>query len=404
MSASAVVRPWEEQWQVWRPVRKSSVFTLEQSGELEALRISEEACVAIPARLVVVVPVWVEAADDDTAREIARLEIEMKGLASGERLMTDVEVAILKRQDGRVLVRGLIYPADWPGSLRALKGSRFLPSPLLVACGGDAAVHLWRELDDLVAVVVWKDQVVCWETTHWPAGQEEVASWLQCLMIQLDEELKFHEPFQLKEWFGVFSEVPETFRRDSSLGDDDREKGPAVKVEISSGNWLPAAMRELRLGKQKRLGLLRLAAAALALVVCLVAVFVVMNVRMSWRIQEADREIARLEAETAPLSAIAAQWTRVESSVDERFHPLEILREVVGAMPPEGLRLTVFQMSVDRVLIEGEAANVSAATEFFRAIQTDSKSELLWEMTPPALQPNNTARFAITGGRAANGK
>lgn len=400
---NTIVRPWRDEWQLWRSPKKAVGLVLEQSGPLETLRTPESSCCAIPARMVVSVPFWVEASDVDAAREIALLEVEMKGLASGERLGTDVEISILKSDEGRAMVRADIYPADWPGSLAALKGSRFLPSPMLATLGVDA-VHLWRELDDLVAVVVWDGQVVCWETTHWPNETAAVASWLQCLMIQLEDELKLPEPFQLKEWFGIFAEVPQMFKRVAFFGDADCDKGPSPKPEAPPGRWLPAAARRLRIDRQQRSRTMRIAGLVLAVLAVAGATLVALNLRLDWQLREVDREIVRLEAEVEPSYRIASRWNDLEVAVDERFHPLEILRDIVGAISPTGVRLTVFQMSVDRVLVEGEAENVSAATAFFRAVQADSKSGLHWEMAAPALQPNNTARFAITGVRETDGQ
>ncbi len=394
---NSVVRPWNDEWQLWKSGKKAGAFVLEQSSSLEKLKLPGKVCCAIPARLVVAVPLWIEASDDETTREIARLEMEMKGLASGERLATDVEVEILRREEGRALVRATVYPSEWPDRLRAFNGTEYAPSPLAMAYGGDG-VHVWREFDDLVAVVVWKDQVVCWETTHWPAEYTEIASWLRRLMIQLNDELGLYEPFLLKEWFGIFSEVPEPFRR-SQLGDADREQGPPLKNGFFPGRWQPHAVKALHVERGKRQKFIRLAVGTVGVILCAAVAFFMVSLRLSQRISDRDREIARIESEIDPLRSIARQWMRVESALDRRFHPLEVLREAVVILPSSGVRLTVFQMSADRVLIEGEAENVSAATEYFSKLEQGSQSGLRWEMPPPALQPNNTAKFAIIGDR-----
>ena len=86
--------------------------------------------------------------------------------------------------------------------------------------------------------------------------------------------------------------------------------------------------------------------------------------------------------------------------MDQHLYPLETLHTVVNSMGPAGARLTVFEMSPDKILVEGEAANVSVATELFKALQgSHEAADITWEMPPPALQANSTARFIINGVR-----
>jgi hypothetical protein len=53
------------------------------------------------------------------------------------------------------------------------------------------------------------------------------------------------------------------------------------------------------------------------------------------------------------------------------------------------------------VLVEGEASQVSAAAEYFQKIQDGEAGStgVRWDMPPPSLQANNTAKFVINGTR-----
>ena len=103
-----VLRPWRDTWQLWQPGKKAAGFALAKHILPGERNVDMPVCCAIPARKVLSVPFWVEAADAGTAREIALLEVEMKGYASGERMAADVDVRILRQEEGRALVLAVI--------------------------------------------------------------------------------------------------------------------------------------------------------------------------------------------------------------------------------------------------------------------------------------------------------
>lgn len=391
-----ILRPWRDAWQLWLPGKKAAGFVLAEQSFSGERKAAVAVCCAIPARKVLSVPFWVEAADAGTAREIALLEVEMKGYAAGERIAADVDIRILRQCDGRALVLAVIYPGDDALDFPAEKPRRFVPSPMAAVLGG-TMVHLWKELDDLVAVVVWHDEIVCWETLPAATAQNEVRSWLECLMLQLTGEIGFDAPFLLKEWHPVFDEPPEIFTREPMLSEEDRRNGPSVRVSLPAFDWLPGSLRRARETGRKQRAVVRAASAVLGLVLAALLAAAALSLQINGRIRDIDRRTEAMEIEIAPLREVAARWNAVEASVDDRFHPLEILRGIVTAMPESGIRLTVFEMSSERVLVEGEADNVRSASAFFQAVEAMPATGLAWEMPPPSLQPNNTARFAITG-------
>ncbi len=77
---------------------------------------------------------------------------------------------------------------------------------------------------------------------------------------------------------------------------------------------------------------------------------------------------------------------------------MEILRQVVESLPPQGIRLTIFDVAPERITVEGEAISASHATKYFETVsQQAGMADIDWQMPPPALLPNNTARFQIVG-------
>ncbi|MFZ4681531.1 MAG: PilN domain-containing protein [Terrimicrobiaceae bacterium] len=393
---SALVRPWGDKWQLWSRNRKSPAWMLARTGEWNDLKIPPDAIYAIPARLTVAYAFYVEAIEESVVREMALLEVEMRGLAPGDRLNTDASIRILSADEKRTLVLAVIYPGEWPAELAAVNAAAFEASPALAVLG-DNTLHLWREGNDLVAAVTWKGQLVSWETAPWGDDPRDITSWLRCLVLQLRGDLGITEPLVLKEWTPVFSQTPEGFVRDRGLGEKDLTEGASPAL-TDPGSWLPQSLRASARQRQERAVLVKslLALAAVLFVIASGTILAFANLR--WQERKIDAEIARLEPEIAPIREAAKRWNRIEAAVDERFFPLEMLNLIVTSLPPAGVRLTVFEMSPQKILVEGEAGNVGTATEFFNRLQQNAGSGgLNWEMPYPSLQANNTARFVING-------
>lgn len=394
-----VIRPWGEGWQIWRKEAKEESWRLVPAEAASAGRQAGQTVCGIPARLVVAAPLWIETVEESTIGEIVRLEVEMKGLAAGERLAQDLAFEVLCREEARVLVRAMVFPAEWPGEFFFPAAEAYEPGPLLAALQ-DNTLHLWREFDDLVAVVVWNGSVVCWETTSFQDELGEIETWLRCLMTQVASLIALPDDFAIKDWAGVLRNLPAGFSRTCFLSDSDRNEGPAMAATPPRLGWLPAAQREARKAGHSRRMLVRGLAAAAALAVLAMLPVLVSTVWTNMKIRGVEEKIAKLDGRISPLRDIAARWMRVEAAVDDRFFPLEVLHAVVSSIPSGGVRLTVFEMSLDKLLVEGEATNVSTATEFFNKLRENQEApDISWEMPPVSVKANNVAHFVITGDR-----
>lgn len=396
---NAVARPWGEAWQSWKHRKKIGGWQIEETAQKAGN--PSETLVAIPARLVVTLPFWVDAVEPETVKSIALLEVEMKGLASAERLASDVVITPLWSEGERTLVRATIFPAELQLAPPAPSGEFYEPSPFVAALTGNT-VHLWREFDDLVAVVVWRDQIVCCETLQWPASPREVQVWLRCLLLQLRAELQMTERFLIREWTAVFDTIPPEFDRDEVISDSDRREGPAVVVPNSLSGWMPEATKRTQKNRRQKELLTAIGLGVVFLVICAAGAAMLLQWQISRQIAARETEIAALESQIAPLRLSASRWQQMEPAADDRYFPLEMLHLIVAAMPENGVRLTAFEMSPSQILVEGEATQVSAAAEYFQKLQDGeaSKTGVSWSMPPPSLQANNTARFVINGVRS----
>jgi hypothetical protein len=110
------------------------------------------------------------------------------------------------------------------------------------------------------------------------------------------------------------------------------------------------------------------------------------------------RRLAELEQAVGPSMLVARDWELLVESIEPRRFALEKLLLAVEALPPSGVRLSLFEARPDGLRIEGDARNVGLATLYFNSLQSAPGAENFdWSMPSPALQPDNSARFAIDG-------
>lgn len=396
----AVVRPWNEEWQLWKRARAAGGWSCLSATSLAAVPSTALAICAVPARLVLSACFWVEATEPEIVQEMAGLEIEVRGIAGRDRTSSDATIRILFREETRTLVQAVVFPPDWPEDLAQLKARRYEPSPCLAVLA-DQSVHLWREGNDLVAAVTWRGQLLCWETMHWFTNDVETTGWLRCFLLQLKSEVGITETLPIQSWN---TQIPSLHGNSSSaqaLSEKDRTEGPLVRLPEEPSAWLPPVRRMAAEARRRRKSLVMAFACAASVIVVTLALAGSLYWKARLGIRDLDARIAAAETEAAPYRDAAEHWRRIEAAVDHRHFPVEILHHLVIAMPDSGVRLTVFESSPESVLVEGEARNVSAATEFFSNVRGSEELQTLsWEMPPPSLQANNTARFVINGVRA----
>jgi formylmethanofuran dehydrogenase subunit C len=77
---------------------------------------------------------------------------------------------------------------------------------------------------------------------------------------------------------------------------------------------------------------------------------------------------------------------------------VELLNQVSGLLPADGLRLTAFESSNGKIVIKGEASNPPAAFKFSEDIKAKPDLQMFnWEMPNPSLRADGRADFTIEG-------
>ncbi len=393
--ASVLIRLREE-WEAWKLPGEGEV--LGQPPRLlgaaaDHLSSAKNRILALPARLVMAAPIWVNSTDPEVVQTSIALELEVRGWLPRKKT-TDAVCSRKIEAGGKTLVVAAIFPAEAPAPYSGTDFARYEASPFLVE-PGENGVALWREGDDLVAVFSRGTAVVYWATLDWPASPAQIRIWLEMLSLQLIATK-------------ILETAPRRIVLDPALGDLDltghfpgapRENAsfpPTLKNADFA--WKPETTREIerKADSTRKTRQIALALAAVYLVFALAAGLHLGW--LAWKSRLLQNQIAALEAATSEFQPVVREWRFIGPGAESANFPLEILHHVVRNLPASGIRLTIYDTTDGRVTIEGEAVSATLASQFFSAMTNDGDLQRMnWQMPTPALLPNNAARFQLTG-------
>jgi hypothetical protein len=100
----------------------------------------------------------------------------------------------------------------------------------------------------------------------------------------------------------------------------------------------------------------------------------------------------------AAIQGTAERWRQVEWAVNPKLYPVEILYQIAGLLPHDGLRLTALEIQKGTVVVRGEASTAPAAFKFAEDIKAKPELQMFtWQMASPTLRPDGRAEFNIEG-------
>jgi len=397
IASQRVVRPISAQWEVWDlPEGGEQPPTNGSTHPVPPVALDESDLLAIPARLVVSAALWVPTVEAAELDESVRLELELSGLPAPKAVSSSITLRTVVEENGRTLVACSLFPTDLSDALAGLRFRRFEASPHLLKLPENAAT-IWREGDDLVLCFTRGAAVVVWETIHADASDLEIALWLRLTTTQLQAEgviprwLEWHDPNEVLANREI--PVPQGGKWVTTRGEIVNPKLPGQLATWQPPSTLQVIDQSRKKQKIRQFVYVSLGA-YLALIVFAIGYIGFMKIQASIMESESDQLAATVET----FAPVSEAWQLVSSTVETEQFPLEILLQLVTNMPESGIRLTALTMNDNEVLVEGEAASATLASNFFDSIERDDDFQYVaWEMPPPSLLPNSTARFQMRG-------
>ncbi|MEI6491397.1 MAG: PilN domain-containing protein, partial [Verrucomicrobiota bacterium] len=170
---------------------------------------------------------------------------------------------------------------------------------------------------------------------------------------------------------------------------------PGVPVEVAP----PAALRALvrRKGARK---LVFFAVASLVAYLLLAALLGGSLLVKKLQLDQLNKKAAAISPGAAQAKSLVEEWKEFQPAVDPQSFALDQLAAVAEELPGDQVRLTQFALEKGRLLLTGEAADISQAYSFLEKVK---KSPVLqsydWTSRQPQLAGKNKVRFEMEGTR-----
>ena len=388
----AILRPGPENWELWSLSAKGGL-----QGEIsgKALGAFRHVQLALPTRSILAVPLWVAAEGDP--RELADLELSSRHLL---RKNAELNCLPLLKQDGRSLVLALASVDD-PDAAEFFKKAESFEFPARLIPSGGADIVIWRELGDL-CFALYRDG----ECVFFSSSGENLAGPAFCgalsrtvmrlhaegVLARLPARLRIIGKFTQEECQALGHallidwELDEITPPPKPLGQPSNPAPPSARVEID------------RRGRLRKLGFFAVVGMAVYAVILLgVAVDLVVR---KIQLQSLSAELASIETAAAESQRMVNSWNEIRTAVEPSAFAIDQLDAVASQIPGEQVRLTQYNYDKGRLVITGEAADVSQAYEFFEKVKkVPMLQDYDWTSRQPQLAGRNKVRFEMEGVR-----
>ena len=392
----ALCLPDEIGWRLWSPVPGAGTLSSQPLAPDRLADAPAGSRIGLPARHLLAFPLWLQTVDAALFRELARVQLERRGLLRDGAAAWDH--LLVCQEEGRSLVAVFLVQADLPPALLAFRPGAYEAAARCRPLPENAWV-VWRELGGLAVAATRQSRPVCLHFFPETLSVAEAAGELGALRRLLAWEGVLAEGTGCLLW-GDFA-ADDTAAAAGAFGTAVRQEPlpmpqppPSQPLSLTP----PAVGAEGRRHQQSRRqrSLFLYAGAAYAVLVLAVAA------GLAWQQAQARKLAAGLKADAPAverLSAAAAAWRAVAPAIDSSYYPLECLRACVQALPPE-VRLTEYDHSPGKVLLVGEGKDAASIFHFLDAIKADPfLKQWTWAMPQPLLLPNNRAQFHLEGTR-----
>lgn len=176
------------------------------------------------------------------------------------------------------------------------------------------------------------------------------------------------------------------------------EDKPAPQLPLIPSGLLPslvAIKRQAR--KQQRRQLLFLFSFISLLVVGFSAWASWLGVKEK-RVNQSFEQINALHPKVEEVQRAQLKWWALEQAINQDKYPIEVFRQIVSLLPPEGIRFKEFKMDSEKLIISGEASSLIHASKF----QSDLKANIALQRfslnaPQPTILDDNRANFRIEG-------
>lgn len=383
-----------DQWEHWIFAEsKQAQFVRRLASPAE---VHQQVVVSLPAQCTVTFPAWLATNDSEVIPEMLHLQLEKRGLLGRNGGVSAADYRVIESRENRTLAIATILQPDFPKDLVFEKVQRYEPSAYTFPLPPDRLI-IWRERGRLTVAATRGREPVAVQVLGDSALSDTAALELKCIAFELESRRLCERLLGITLWGDFTVEDGERLERYIGLKVT-RESVPLPKLPKIKSKLLPPEVYLLH-EKRRRRG--RIVAAIAWLAAAYVLAVLVMIGYIFWQRQQADdlrRDIDRQGPVVAAIQETADRWRQMELAIDPKVYPVEVLYQVSGVLPHDGLRLTALEIQNGKVVIRGEASTAPAAFKFSEDIKAKPELQMFsWQMPSPTLRPDGRAEFTIEG-------
>lgn len=395
----ALFRPVSAGWQKWEQDEAGAWSETGWAADLSELKPEAGAMVAVPVRRAFSLAVWVPADDPSLFGDLIFTQLELRGLAGRSRETTSFSWEEVVREGSDALLHAVVLPSNlapryWHGEV-----TEYAVSPSCLPLAADA-VTVWEEEGGWVAGVMRGDRLLHFQplAEKMPSAQMALEIWL--MQARLDAGRMLSGSGRVTLYYqGAAAPDLSDWRSTGGL-EVAVEKFPPPVLPAAPLDCLPLAVRDLQRTKETGMRRQKIVLWVAAVYFVLVLALAANTIWLWWRAEALRSTIAGEVGEVDAVRAAMQRWGAIEPALDPVGYPLEVLYQAARLLPKEGVRLTLFQMNVDRVVLAGEASTLQAAQRFQEDVRKNPDLTAYdWTMENPRPLPTGSARFQIDGVR-----
>ena len=392
----AICRPVAAGWQKWEQGEGAAWTIAGEAADMTGLKPAPGGLIAVPVRRAFSLAVWVPADDPALFTDLIFTQLELRGLAGRTRETTSFSWQEVAREGSEALLHAVVLPANlapqyWHGDVTS-----YAVSAACLPLAPDA-VSVWEEEGGWVAAVTRGDKLLHFQPLTEKMLSPAMALEIWLMLAPLDAGRMLTGSARI-DVYHQREQAPDLSDWRSAGGFEvTAQKFPAPVWPAVEG-CTPLPVQEVQRTKEtgaRRQKIVLFAAAAYFLVVLALAAN---TLWLWWRAESLRKAIAAESGEVESVRAAMQRWNAIEPALNPPAYPLEVLHQAARLLPKDGVRLTLFQMNLDRVVLAGEASTLQAAQRFQEDVRKNPDlAGYDWTMENPRPLPTGSARFQIDG-------
>ncbi len=170
----------------------------------------------------------------------------------------------------------------------------------------------------------------------------------------------------------------------------------------SSWRLVPPTVVQSRVARRRRRTATLISMCALLVIAAGLGAFAAGLWKRQQSIKDESARLALLEPKLDSIRSAKDRWDHLGLALSPAQYPVELFHQLVELLPPEGIRLTLFEMSEDKLTIAGEASSVNHAISL-REDLVASPAFKAWGFAEgfpsPSVLPDGRAQFQAEGKR-----